>query len=51
MKENKNLKNQYNSDKNQTPPPAVPNRANTEMKNEKNNKKEGAQSSNSKNCR
>lgn len=54
MKDNKNLKNRNNPEKdtNQTPPPAVPNRAHTEMKNEKNNKKDtGAQSSSNKNCK
>ena len=57
MKENKNFKNQnyqnqsQNQSQNQTPSPAVPNRAHTEMKNEKTNKKDGAQSQNSKNSK
>ena len=55
MKENKNAKNFNGPEKSmeQTPSPAVPNRAHTEMKSEmkseKTNKKDGSQTTNSKN--
>jgi hypothetical protein len=48
MKETKNTKNQ--STNQQTPPPAVPNRAHTEMKNESKNQK-NSNSQNNKNCK
>lgn len=53
MKENKNAKNFNGPEKamEQTPSPAVPNRAHTEMKNEKTNKKNGAQTTNAKNSK